>query len=86
MTANVNGKVNEHFLSVETRQVRSTIKLFGFIFLFEIEFITLLETKTKHTQESVQPFFIIVVKEENVMGGVSSGHAPVNSIKQRGQE
>lgn len=42
--------VNEHFLSVETKQVRSTIKLFGFTF-FEIEFITLLETKTKHTKK-----------------------------------
>lgn len=49
MTANVNSEVNEHFLSAETKQVRSIIKLFGFIFLFEIEFITLLETKTKHT-------------------------------------
>lgn len=50
MTANVNDRVNEHFLSVETKQVRSTIKLFGFTF-FEIEFITLLETKTKHTKK-----------------------------------
>lgn len=50
MTANVNDRVNVHFLSVETKQVRSTIKLFGFTF-FEIEFITLLETKTKHTKK-----------------------------------
>lgn len=85
MTANVNSEVNEHFLSAETKQVRSTIKLFGFIFLFEIEFITLLETKTKHTgKRKVCKHF--VVKEENFMGGVSSGHAPVDSIKQGGQE
>lgn len=86
MTANANDRVNEHFLSVETKQVRSTIKLFGFTF-FEIEFITLLETKTKHTKKkSMQPFFIIVVKEENFMRGVSFGHASVNSIKQSGQK
>lgn len=34
----------------------------------------------------MQPFFIIVVKEKNFMGGVSFGHASVNSIKQSGQK
>lgn len=87
MTENVNDRVNDHFSSVETKQVRSTIKLFGFTF-FEIELITLLETKTKHTikKKCMQPFIVIGVKEENFMEGVSFEHASVNSVKQSGQK
>lgn len=60
-TANVNGKVNENFLSAETKQVGLTVKPFESILLYAVEFITLLETKAKQNRKRVRPLFVIVL-------------------------
>lgn len=54
-------QVNENFLSAERKQVRLTVKPFESILLYAVEFISLLETKTKQNKNRVRPLFVIVL-------------------------